>query len=363
MQALFRRHPGHRVGSRVSRATSVLLEELDKARQGIRTPVEDQVFGRSRSSCRDLGIRRDVRRVDDRHIQPGLDRVIEENALSSCARRVEAKRYVADPQGRAHTGQGALSMADSIDGFDRRGRKLGVTGRQRKGQRVEDQVFRAESIVLDRDSMMRCATSTLRAAVFAIPILVDRQRQDGRACAASARTRIDLGTAGFSRLMELTGAARKELQGRLRVTSASVVSITSGTSRSRASFLTSGPSFPLRRAFGQRHADIERMGAPLHLLTATVQDAVVIIGSSSSFDLAAALALQRSPTSMGGGSWAIEIARGSERASLPGGWPVRLAPPTEVGRPAACRCSGVVPQQPPTTLTLNSSTNSAIWTA
>ena len=74
VQALLGGHAGGRVaGSLLLRCRSWrCCEILDEALQGIRAAVEDQVLGQLALLGRDFGIGGDVRRVDDRHIQPGL---------------------------------------------------------------------------------------------------------------------------------------------------------------------------------------------------------------------------------------------------------------------------------------------------
>jgi hypothetical protein len=51
-----------------------------------RAAVEDQVVGQPRSVLVDLRVRRDVRGVDDGHVEAGLDAVVQEHGVEHGAR-------------------------------------------------------------------------------------------------------------------------------------------------------------------------------------------------------------------------------------------------------------------------------------
>ena len=79
-------------------------------------------------------------RVDERHVETGLDAVMQEDRVERGARgRLEAERNVGNSQRRERARQLALDRGDAFDRFERRGEKLGFAGREREGQRVEDQ--------------------------------------------------------------------------------------------------------------------------------------------------------------------------------------------------------------------------------
>ena len=93
-----------------------------------------------------------MRRVDDRHIQPGLHAVIEHDRVQHRAGlRRKAKGQVADAQRGQHTGQVLLDQADAFDGLDGGVGEFGVAGGQGEGQGVEDQRIRAQAVVVDGD--------------------------------------------------------------------------------------------------------------------------------------------------------------------------------------------------------------------
>ena len=106
----------------------------------------------SRSSGADLGVRRDVLGVDDRHVEPGFDAVVEHDRVEGGARgRLEAERHVRDAERRQHAGQLALDQPNALDRLDRRVDELGVAGREREGERVEDQRARRQPVLADHD--------------------------------------------------------------------------------------------------------------------------------------------------------------------------------------------------------------------
>ncbi len=70
----------------------------------------------ARSLGADLGVRRDVRRVHDRHVEPGLDAVVQEHGVEHRARvRREPEAHVGDAEAREDARQLALDEADALD--------------------------------------------------------------------------------------------------------------------------------------------------------------------------------------------------------------------------------------------------------
>ncbi len=88
MQPLGRVHPGGRIslGAGFSRAPSLTRQAgsfkiFDKALQRFRPAVENQILAQLTLLGRDFGVRRDVHRVDNRHIQASLHRMVEHHAV------------------------------------------------------------------------------------------------------------------------------------------------------------------------------------------------------------------------------------------------------------------------------------------
>jgi len=88
VHALLGRHPlgGIRLLRRLSTVVRRLREALDQLLQRIRRAIEDQVVGQRALGRGYLGVRRDVRRVDDGRVQPGLHAVVQEDRVEHCPR-------------------------------------------------------------------------------------------------------------------------------------------------------------------------------------------------------------------------------------------------------------------------------------
>ena len=121
VDALIDRHPLGWVGFRVGRiGCGMLLEELDEARQGVLAAVEDQVLADRDLLGRDLGIGRDVRRVDDRRIQASLHRVVQKDRVEGSSRvRRDAEAQVRDTQRGEAAGDVLLHQANAFERLDR----------------------------------------------------------------------------------------------------------------------------------------------------------------------------------------------------------------------------------------------------
>ena len=111
--------------TRSSRSSSLglrqLVEVLDQPRQRVRPAVEDQVVGELALLGRDLHVGHGVRRVDHRHVEPGLHAVVQEDRVEHGAgARREAEGDVRDAERRQHAGQLALDQPDALDRLDGR---------------------------------------------------------------------------------------------------------------------------------------------------------------------------------------------------------------------------------------------------
>ena len=75
----------------------------------------------SRTFGVDLGVRRDLLRMDERAVEAGLDAVMQEHRVERRARgRLEPERDVGDAERRQHAGQLALDQPDAFDRLDGR---------------------------------------------------------------------------------------------------------------------------------------------------------------------------------------------------------------------------------------------------
>ncbi len=85
---LLRRHSGGRIfllDLRRGTAATNVREVLDEALQGSRSFVEDQIVGHLALFRRNLRVGPDMRRIDDRRVEPRLHAVVEEYRVENAA--------------------------------------------------------------------------------------------------------------------------------------------------------------------------------------------------------------------------------------------------------------------------------------
>ena len=121
-------------------------------------------------SAGDFGVRGDVRRVDDGHIQPGLHGVVQHDAVQHRAGPgAQAKGDIAHPQRGQHARQFALDQADAFQRLDGRIGKFRVAGCQGEGQGIEDQAPGAQAVFVYRHVVDAPGNLQLGSAVLAMP--------------------------------------------------------------------------------------------------------------------------------------------------------------------------------------------------
>ena len=125
------------------------LEVRDEDLERVIAAVEDEVVGERALVLGDLAVRRDVVRVDHRQVEPRVHAVVQEDRVEDRARaRRDAEADVRDAERGLDAGDLGLDAADALDRLDRRRLPLVVAGRQREGQRVEDQQLAVEPVLL-----------------------------------------------------------------------------------------------------------------------------------------------------------------------------------------------------------------------
>ena len=107
-------------------------------------PIKDDVFDRFAQFRFDIVIDRQVTGIDNAHIHPGLNRVIEEDRVDGTAHRLIATKGKADIRHTARNadiGQAAFDFGDCLYKIDSVIIMLVYAGRYREDIRVEDDVF------------------------------------------------------------------------------------------------------------------------------------------------------------------------------------------------------------------------------
>ena len=295
MQAFLRRHPFGRVGlsTAFSRLRRDILEMLDKKLQGIRAAVEDQVFGQLAFFLRNFGIRRDMRRVDNRHIQPGLHGMVKHDAVQHRAsRRRQPKRHVAHAQGSQDAWQFTLDQADALDRLDSRIGELRIAGSQGKSQGIVDQVGRAQTVLfygnlVDAAGNLQFVLGGLRHA-----LLIDGQHQHG----GVVRLRQGEDPLGARRPAFQMGrvehaAPGGRLEGQFHHIRLGCVDH-QWHFDARGQFLDHlAHHFGFVGALGDRHGNIQGMRPAFHLFAAQLQNRVIVFSQQEALEFAAALGI------------------------------------------------------------------------
>ena len=132
--------------------------------------------------------RHDLAGVDDRRVQPGLHRLVQEHAVQRMAgRRVEPEADVGHAERRVGAGDLGLDPPDRLDRVDGVPAQVVVAGRQRERQRVEDQVAGRHPVALGGDLVDAMGDLHLPLDVPRWPPLVDQQADDGGAVVTGQR--------------------------------------------------------------------------------------------------------------------------------------------------------------------------------
>src|SRR5690606_29200477 len=96
----------------------------------------------------DLGERLDLGGVNDGGVQSGLDRLVQEHRVERLAGRwVEAEGDVGDTEDRASPGDLRLDPADRLQCLHGVAAEVVVTGAQREGECVEQQVATGQTVL------------------------------------------------------------------------------------------------------------------------------------------------------------------------------------------------------------------------
>ena len=126
--------------------------EGDQAFRGVLAAIEDDVLDLLLQLRLDLLVNGEHAGVDDAHVEPGANGVVEKDGVHRLAHRVvaaERKRDVADAAGDARAGQVRLDPARGLDEIDRVVVVLLDAGGDGEHVGIEDDVLGGEADFLD----------------------------------------------------------------------------------------------------------------------------------------------------------------------------------------------------------------------
>ena len=172
----------------VARLALGALGDLDQALAGVLAAVEDDVLDALAQLGVEVVVDADHAGVDDAHVHPRLDRVIEEHGVDGFAHRVvaaEREAHVGDAARDLGARQVGLDPARRLDEVDGVVVVLLDAGRDREDVRVEDDVLGREADLVDEDPVGARADLGLAREGVGLALLVERHHDGGGAVAAN----------------------------------------------------------------------------------------------------------------------------------------------------------------------------------
>ena len=310
----------------------------------------------------DLVHRHDACRVHDRGVEAGLHALVEEHAVEHVPQRgLEAEAHVRHAEHGGHAGELGLDAADGLDRLDAVAPQVLLAGAERERERVEDEVGRLDAVALDGEVVDALADANFQSAVRAWPSSsIARQitaAPYSRASGTRGRSR-EPGPSPSSRLAELRIALPPECCSPASITSGSVESSTSGSGAWVAK--RTGDLVHVGDAVAADVVDahVEHVRALLHLLARHLDAGVPVGVEHRVAELLRAVRVRALADERGYESVLVErdvrVDRRAPGLVLGRARDGRAPIPTR--STTARRCSGVVPQQPPTMLMPNSLT-------
>ena len=147
--------------------------------------VVDEVEGDLALVLGDPRHREDLGRVHDRRVEPRLDGLVQEHRVEHDPRGgVEAEGDVRDAERRLHLRVAALDLADRLDGRQPVAARLLLAGGDREGQAVDEDVVDPHAPAAGERLDQPDGDVDLVLDRAGLALLVDRQRDDGRAVLA-----------------------------------------------------------------------------------------------------------------------------------------------------------------------------------
>src|SRR6185437_11503946 len=146
--------------------------------------VKDQPARDFHFCFRDFVERINFRVVDDRAIESAVDRLAQENAVQYAPWiDGESERDVAYAQNGTHLGQLLLDAAHGFERLDAGAAIFVLSGRDRQRQRIEDQIHRANAVLLGRELVDALGDRDFLVGGKRHAVFVDGQRDHRRAIA------------------------------------------------------------------------------------------------------------------------------------------------------------------------------------
>ncbi len=294
MQALFGGHAFGGIGFARIGGFVFAFEKFDITLERVGAAVEDQVFGAFPFFGGDFGIRFDLGGVDDGHIQPGFDAVVEHDRVQGGAGGGrEAKRQVRNTQRGEHTRQALFNQPDTLNGFDGRGRKFGVAGGQGEGQIIENQGRGRQAVFVDRHMVDALRHFQLTLTGFGHALFIDGQDDDGGVVfLGQPENLVGFFAPGFEVGRVDQTASRRGFQPQFE-------HVQFGGIENQRQVDPGGDQFAQHLAhqerlippFGDGHGNIQRMCAVVNLFLGDGQDGVPIFGQQQTLKGAAALSV------------------------------------------------------------------------
>ena len=197
MRCLSRSSTGQPLRSSFSTWPTVdVVEHVEQLRQrvvpgGLVPAVVDEVEADLALLLGDLVERHDAGRVHDGRVEPGLDALVQEHRVEDVAgRRLQAEATRSTRRATVDTpGQLGLDAADGLDGVHAVAAQVVVAGREREGERVEDEVAGLEAVAVDGEVVDAVRDAQLPLDVAGLALLVDEQADDGGAVLAGQACR------------------------------------------------------------------------------------------------------------------------------------------------------------------------------
>ncbi len=160
---------------------------FEQALGGVGAAVEHHVFHALAQLGVEVVVNAHLPGVDDAHVHPGGNGVIQEHGVDGLAHRLvaaEAETHVGHAARHLGTGQVLLDPARGVDEIDRVVVVLLDAGGDGENVGIENDVFRRKPHLIDQQAIGALADLRLALESVGLPLLIERHDHGGRAIAA-----------------------------------------------------------------------------------------------------------------------------------------------------------------------------------